>query len=592
MEFYHGHLVVAATFLLNFVAIGQFNSAALYVVPLEETFTDAGRGTIDFLPTIYMAVALFTSMGAGWLQDTLQKSRIRIEPIFGVGSICLGIGGITSSYGHHLSGVLSGAIITGTGIGLTGFASAGVCVLWFQKDRGTMLLLAMAGQGMGGFIYCNVIQQLLNYYEDNDAENEESWRPVMRISAVFSMIVAIVASAFMRLPNEGEVEAHYAKGHNSHRDKKGIDYDTDTQSTAGSLEGHHHRDSDSDISRRSADALHLLHEYWEDPLERGKTAEEIQRLFQKYPPSNVVADENEELLVGETTPLHPTNTMEQGYEGTTQQQHKMSYQQQTSVESIATMLFLRRIGYSGPAHFCNVQDSSLAEMEALAHMSVNLVKLHDDNAATVSALEATKQQQQESALPAFYEEPIAGLPYLSTSQAFFTRTSLSLLGWCFFSCFAYINLVVHLPAFAKSVGLSPEVGAGALSLTGLTMLLGNITLGRATDMVGPIRILQITMTILMVVFFAWPYATDATSLTILACLFGYAATTQGSVPLIVMADAFDSTSPDSILTLLGILNFAKFPGYLFGPTICGWLYDWYGDYYNASIFTGTIMLIG
>jgi predicted MFS family arabinose efflux permease len=253
----------------------------------------------------------------------------------------------------------------------------------------------------------------------------------------------------------------------------------------------------------------------------------------------------------------------------------MSRQRNVSILSLASSMNSRSRQSSQTFGLRQSRRSSLAEFEALAHLPVNYAAAAADNAII------TKM-----------EEPTPGLPHLSTSQAFSTRTTLSLLAWSFFSCFAYINYTVHLPAFAASVGLSSGVGAGALSLTGLTMLLGNITLGRVTDIVGPIRILQITMMLLMVISFVWPYITDATGVTILAGLFGYAATTQGSVPLIIMADAFGSSSPDSILTLLGILNFAKFPGYLFGPTICGSLYERDGDYFSASVFTGVIMLIG
>ena len=552
MKYFHGYTVVAATFLLNFVSIGTFNSAALFVVPLERSFSDVGRGTVDFLPTIYLAVALFTAMGAGWLQDTLQKAGARIEPVFGAGALCFGLGAMISSAGKQFSNVLAGAIVTGIGIGLTGFTAAGICVLWFQESRGTMLLLAMAGQGLGGFVYCNVMQQMLNFYEESDDWGVEYWRPAMKVTGIFSMIIAIVSSFVMRLPEDGEVEEFERGSHD-----------------------------EDDWNHSEAEVYKFIHDNWDVSLDE-------------------ISEEDEEKASGETTPLKSSyQSVSRDRSPGMQKKRKtarksrmnristMSRQRLSSVEAMSTTLFMRQSTnqyLSDGDHSSGDPDhkqstSSLSEFEALARISVNF-------AAVVS--EESKLSLEELT----DEGPVAGLPYLSTSQAFYTRTSLALLGWCFFSCFAYINYVVHLPAFAESVGLSPEVGAAALSLTGLTMLLGNITLGRVTDVVGSIRMLQITMNVLMLVFFVWPYGTDTISLTTLAGLYGYAATTQGSVPLIIMADAFDSTSPDSILTLLGVLNFAKFPGYLFGPTICGTLYEKYGDYFSSSLFTGIIMLTG
>ena len=45
-EVYHGHLVLISTFLLNFCAVGAFNTAGLYLGPLSASFQAASTGEL------------------------------------------------------------------------------------------------------------------------------------------------------------------------------------------------------------------------------------------------------------------------------------------------------------------------------------------------------------------------------------------------------------------------------------------------------------------------------------------------------------------------------------------------------------------
>lgn len=118
---FHGYYVAVATFVMNFVSLGTFYSAAVFIVPLEATFAGAGRGVITLLPTIYLSVALLSSLGAGWTQGILQRRGLSVTPVFTMGGLCIGVGAVGSSYGTSLGVVLLYAIITGIGIGWTGF---------------------------------------------------------------------------------------------------------------------------------------------------------------------------------------------------------------------------------------------------------------------------------------------------------------------------------------------------------------------------------------------------------------------------------------------------------------------------------------
>lgn len=506
-------------------------------MPLEKSFPGVGRGTVDFLPSIYLSMALFASLGAGWIQDALQRNNHDIKPIFSVGGLCIGAGAIGSSCGTTFTQVLLGAVLTGIGIGFTGFTAAGICVQWFEKNRATMLLLAMAGSGCGNFCYTRVMPQLLAYFAEKEGCTSDSqydaWRHAMRLAGIFSMVVAMIASTMMRLPLPGEVEK----------------YENETISSVD--------EEEDEDEKEFLTQFHALYGPVEENAEQTGVA--MGGKSKQYGMSR-----QEYGSVAETIPPPPTR----------------AYRRVSELSTETLALYERRrssmgkLMSTGGISYRKGRVSSIAELDALSMMPVNYGESLKSVATHIT--------------PA---TPTPGLPFLSLSEVIQTRTTLALLAWSTICSFAFTNVFVHVPAFAESVGLSAVDGARALSLTGLFMLLGNVTLGRVTDMIGPIRSLQITMCILMVLMFIWPYCTSPASLSALACLFGYCATTQSSVPLIILADAFRETSPDSILTLLGVLHVSKCPGYLFGPTIVGGLFDMFGNYIGGSIFTGTIMLV-
>jgi MFS family permease len=197
---YHGYYVFAATFVLNFVTIGQFNSSSLYLDSLHRSFPDSDSGTLALVCTIQIVAALASSLAGGMIQNALDD-YIGLNWLFFFGGVSMSFGLIWSSYSTTLAGVIMGSISLGLGLG-AGLISAGVCVLWFEQSRGTMLLLAISGQGMGNVFFPWLIVKLLGTYIDVN----EPWRPTMRWMGLLSFIVCAVAARPMRLPYPDEVE--------------------------------------------------------------------------------------------------------------------------------------------------------------------------------------------------------------------------------------------------------------------------------------------------------------------------------------------------------------------------------------------------
>lgn len=536
---FHGYYVVAATFVLNFVSLGTNYSSAEFVLPLEATFADQSIGTIDFFPTILLSSALFSSFGAGRMQEFLTSRGYSIEILFALGGICLAGGFFHASYARTLNGVLQGAVLTGMGIGLTGFTSAGVCVMWFEKNRGTMLLLAMSGSGIGNIVYSLGMQTILDKFAA--AQFEDPWRPAMRISGLLSLVFSLCAASAMRLPKPMEVEKHES------------------------------------LSSTPLEASRCDKEDEEGEEEICKLIESMYGAIDNDDNDNTCTEEQSPAEPGHVCTRRSTAVVTLG-KALKKRHTNMNQNQQLSLPPSKTASTANeRPSMARKILQPHRKRSSIVEYEALAKMPVDYANM-------------VKKRPTEP--PQTTQNPIPGLPYLSLQEALLTRTTKSLIFWCLVSSFAFTNFYVQIPAFADSVGLSAQEGARALSLTGLGMLVGNMTLGIITDIIGPIRSLQITMTALVALVFIWPLCTTPTSLNVLSLLYGYMSTTQASVPLIIMADAFGETSPGSILTLLGILNVAKFPGYLFGPAINGSLFEYFGDYSLACVIAGFTMLAG
>ena len=202
---YHGYYVLLSTFALNFCAIGIFNSAGLYLGPLSTTFPSAGDGSLALYCTVQIVTGLSSSAVGGIAQDVLEKRGIGLQWLFFIGGVFMMVGFFISSIAFTLFGVLVGSFFMGVGLGLGGFMAGGICVLWFEAARGTMLLLAMSGQGLGNVFFAWATARILENY---DGYVEDSWRPTMRCMGVLSFVTCAIASMSMRMPLPGEVEEY------------------------------------------------------------------------------------------------------------------------------------------------------------------------------------------------------------------------------------------------------------------------------------------------------------------------------------------------------------------------------------------------
>jgi MFS family permease len=476
---FHGYLVFASTFLLNFITVGQFNASSLYLDSLQESFPDSGGGTLAVFCTIQIVAGLASSLIGGIAQDALESAGIGFSWLFLGGGLFMFLGLVGASFAPTLMVAIFGSMMFGVGLGLAGFMSAGMCVMWFEHSRGTMLLLAISGQGLGNIFFPWLILKLLDAHGDSE---EDPWRPTMRWMGLLSFIIAAIASPPMRLPFPGEVE-------------------------------------ENEMGTNTSDVM-------------------MEPLATNYGSIQEVGTNN--------------NTRRRR-------------------SSVATFEKVR--GGSSTQVSNNMRSSIVSSVASGLRRS-----------SVVSAYQALST----TALDPLQEN--GGL--YSLADVALSATNLWLTAFTVTACFASLNSPVLLPPYCLSLGFTEAVGAFAMTLYGTGLLLSNLTLGIAVDRFGARKVLAFDFVTMALLFFVWPLCVTPNQIYVVAFCFGYTQAPISSLPIIILADAFASVSPEHILTLNGITNMAKFAGYLLGPAIASSIAQSHGGYGNATALSGIIEVSG
>ncbi len=172
------------------------------------------------------------------------------------------------------------------------------------------------------------------------------------------------------------------------------------------------------------------------------------------------------------------------------------------------------------------------------------------------------------------------LPGFSLSEA---RGTVTL--WLFLAAFAIALLTttvpfVHVPVFARDLGLSPMAGALAVSVCGLFALLGSIVLGTLSDRIGRKPAMGLALGLQIAAFVAFLAADGTTLLYLGAAFFG------------LFYGGIASLFPGLVGDLFGRAHAGAIGGFIFGtagilgawgPAVAGHLRDVGGDYRQAFL---------
>ena len=135
--------------------------------------------------------------------------------------------------------------------------------------------------------------------------------------------------------------------------------------------------------------------------------------------------------------------------------------------------------------------------------------------------------------------------------------------------------LVHLVPLARDLGLSPVVGATALSTLGAGSLAGRLGMGVVSDAIGRRAALAISLGLQALAFAGLAGATGAVTLYSTAAVFGFA---YGAVSALMPALVTDFYGRAHAGSLVGVCFGLAGPGSGLGPVLGGWLFDRTGTY--------------
>jgi MFS transporter, OFA family, oxalate/formate antiporter len=148
--------------------------------------------------------------------------------------------------------------------------------------------------------------------------------------------------------------------------------------------------------------------------------------------------------------------------------------------------------------------------------------------------------------------------------------------------------LVHLVPLARDLGLSPLIGATALSTLGAGSLAGRLGMGAVSDAIGRRPALAISLGLQALAFAGLAGATDVTALYAAAAVYGLA---YGAVSTLMPALVADFYGPAHAGSLVGLCFGLAGPGSGLGPVLGGWLFDRTGTYAWAFGFGAALNVL-
>jgi len=157
-----------------------------------------------------------------------------------------------------------------------------------------------------------------------------------------------------------------------------------------------------------------------------------------------------------------------------------------------------------------------------------------------------------------------------------------------FAGYGYLVPFAHIAAFAVDEGVSPVLASILLALLGASSTIGRVVMGILADKFGRILIFRITLAVMAVTTFAWPFLVWFPAMAVYAIIFGMVG---GGFVSMVPAVAADYFGVEKLVSIVGILYAAAGVGFLLGPPITGLLFDMHGSYVVGGMIAAATLVV-
>lgn len=144
---------------------------------------------------------------------------------------------------------------------------------------------------------------------------------------------------------------------------------------------------------------------------------------------------------------------------------------------------------------------------------------------------------------------------------------------------------VHLVSHAQDLGFPPLAASTFISIIGGFALVGNLSLGPASDRIGRKATLMICLFLAVLAFLGFGNAQAAGGLYASAAAFGFY---YGAVAICFPAIVADFFGREHAGALTGIIFALGGPTLALGPAVAGWIYDRTGGYFLAFLLSALV----
>lgn len=181
--FFYGYVIVFASFFLQALGLGMFNSFGVFITPLVSEF-GWSRASLTGAVSFAYVIAALVSIGLGRLNDRFGP-RLNMS----ICGIFLGLGYLfMSRVGSIWSFYIFCCLFIGIGLAGIDVVLLSTIARWFYKKRGIMTGLVKVGTGAGMLAMPIIINRLIYGY---------GWRTALIILGIIALVLFFVFTRFL-----------------------------------------------------------------------------------------------------------------------------------------------------------------------------------------------------------------------------------------------------------------------------------------------------------------------------------------------------------------------------------------------------------
>lgn len=183
---------------------------------------------------------------------------------------------------------------------------------------------------------------------------------------------------------------------------------------------------------------------------------------------------------------------------------------------------------------------------------------------------------------------------LSFKEAIKTKTAMLICLWSLFMSMPVDCYFIFVPLYSEDIGLSSKEAGLIVSVAGIAILLGNLSLGFIADLLGNIRTLQLCMVVMTISMILLPFCKTVGSLLFVSVIFGQSMVSM-SLYVSILADVYAKVAEESYFSIVGLALSFQTPGVLIGPILVAGLIEYFGYYVGffscAFVFFMTVVIV-